>query len=87
MTTTTEPGLDSDRKWLAEQLKVPAELRLIGSVVQVVPDEHGSEMWGNFPLERKRLFKLFRSFVHLPGPREHQSEIVVRLAVARLELH
>ncbi len=47
-------------KWLAEQLKVPAELRLIGSGVQVVPDEHGSEMWGNFPLERQRLFRLIR---------------------------
>lgn len=47
-------------KWLSEQLQVPAEIRLIGSSVQAVPDEHGSEMWGNFPAERKRLFKTIR---------------------------
>ena len=47
-------------KWLAEQLKVPAEIRVIASSVQVVADEHGSEMWGNFPAERQRLFKLIR---------------------------
>mgnify|MGYP001259499981 CR=1 FL=1 len=66
-------------KWLEEQLKVPAELRLIGSGVQVVPDEHGSEMWGNFPLERKRLFKLVKDtgangVVFLTGDR-HLAEI------------
>lgn len=65
--------------WLAEQLKVPAELRLIGSGVQVVPDEHGSEMWGNFPLERKRLFKLIKDaaangVVFLTGDR-HLAEV------------
>jgi len=47
-------------KWLKAQLEQPAELRLIGSGVQVVPDEHGSEMWGNFPAERERLFRLIR---------------------------
>jgi alkaline phosphatase D len=46
--------------WLEQQLKVPAEIRLIGSGIQVVADEHGSETWGNFPNERKRLFKLIR---------------------------
>jgi alkaline phosphatase D len=66
-------------KWLAEQLKVPAELRLIGSGVQVVPDEHGSETWGNFPLERKRLFRLIKEtgangVVFLSGDR-HLSEL------------
>ena len=66
-------------RWLAEQLKVPAELRLIGSGVQVVPDEHGSETWGNFPHERKRLFKLIRDtgtggVVFLSGDR-HLAEI------------
>jgi alkaline phosphatase D len=66
-------------KWLEEQLKVPAELRLIGSGVQVVPDEHGSEMWGNFPLERKRLFKLIKDtkangVVFLTGDR-HLAEV------------
>ncbi|MCZ2342229.1 MAG: alkaline phosphatase family protein [Bacteroidales bacterium] len=66
-------------KWLAEQLKVPAELRLIGSGVQIIPDEHGSEMWGNFPRERKRLLNLIRDsradgVVFITGDR-HLSEM------------
>lgn len=51
---------DAQWKWLAEQLRVPAELRVIGSSFQVLADQHGSEMWGNFPLERQRLFHLIR---------------------------
>lgn len=66
-------------QWLAEQLRVPAELRLIGSGVQVIADEHGSETWGNFPQERRRLFQLIREtgasgVVFLSGDR-HLSEI------------
>ncbi len=66
-------------KWLERQLQVPAELRIIGSGVQVIPDEHGSEMWGNFPLERKRLFGLIRKtkangVVFISGDR-HLAEI------------
>jgi alkaline phosphatase D len=47
-------------KWLAEQLQVPAEIRVIGSSYQVLSDQHGWEMWGNFPKERQRLFQLLR---------------------------
>lgn len=47
-------------RWLAEQLKVPAEIRLIGSSVQVVAEDHGWEKWMNFPRERERLFELIR---------------------------
>lgn len=66
-------------KWLEEQLRVPAELRLIGSSFQVLADEHGSEMWGNFPRERRRLFNLIRDtkakgVVFLSGDR-HLAEI------------
>ena len=49
-------------EWLAEQLKVPAEVRVIGSSYQVLSDQHGWEMWGNFPKERQRLFHLLRDF-------------------------
>jgi alkaline phosphatase D len=42
--------------WLEDQLKVPAELRLLVSSVQVVADDHGWEKWGNLPRERARLF-------------------------------
>lgn len=62
------PAMDSDStmlgeeqwKWLEEQLKVPAEIRLIISSIQVIPDEHGWEKWGNLPRERKRLLDLIR---------------------------
>ena len=40
--------------WLEEELRKPADLRLIVSSTQVVSDEKGMEEWGNFPLERKR---------------------------------
>lgn len=57
--STTILGEDQWR-WLAEQLKVPAELRIIASSFQVLADESGWEMWGNFPRERRRLFKTIR---------------------------
>ena len=44
--------------WLERRLREPAELRLIGSSVQVVADEHGWETWGNLPRERARLYRL-----------------------------
>jgi alkaline phosphatase D len=47
-------------KWLSEQLKKPAELRLICSSIQLVPEDHGFEKWMNFPRERERLFQLIR---------------------------
>ena len=45
-------------KWLEQQLTQPADVRIIGSSIQVVADEHGWETWGNFPHEQKRLFEL-----------------------------
>ncbi|MDX1966362.1 MAG: alkaline phosphatase D family protein [Planctomycetaceae bacterium] len=70
---------DAQWRWLEEQLRVPAELRIIGSGVQVIAEEHGWEMWGNFPHERKRLLELIRStkangVVFLSGDR-HLAEI------------
>jgi hypothetical protein len=47
--------------WLAEQLTVPAELRLLVSSVQVVADGHGWERWGNLPLQRQQLYDLIRT--------------------------
>lgn len=47
-------------KWLAEELKKPAELRLIVSSIQVVPLDHGWEKWGNLPKERRKLFETIR---------------------------
>jgi alkaline phosphatase D len=44
--------------WLEGELRIPAEVRIIVSSIQVVPEDHGWEKWANFPLERQRLFKL-----------------------------
>lgn len=67
--------------WLEEQLKKPAELRLIASSIQVVPEDHGWEKWMNFPLERERLFSLIKEtgaegVVFLSGDR-HLAELSV----------
>ena len=45
-------------KWLEEQLRAPAQVRIVASSIQVVSEEYGGEKWSNFPLERKRLFEL-----------------------------
>ena len=65
--------------WLKEQLLVPAEIRLLCSSIQVVSSNHDYEKWGNFPLERSRLFELLREtratgVVVLSGDR-HLAEI------------
>ena len=48
-------------RWLEEQLSRPAELRLVASSGQIVADEKGMDEWGNYPLERRRLFDLITS--------------------------
>lgn len=45
-------------KWLGEQLEKPADLRLIGSSIQVISAEHGWEVWANMPHEKQRLYDL-----------------------------
>lgn len=47
-------------KWLEEQLQQPADLRVIMSSIQVIPEDHHWELWANFPHERKRFFDLLR---------------------------
>ncbi|MES2633851.1 MAG: alkaline phosphatase D family protein [Pseudomonadota bacterium] len=47
--------------WLEEQLRQPADVRLIYSGIQVVAEGHGWERWGNLPLERQRLYRLIAS--------------------------
>jgi alkaline phosphatase D len=64
--------------WLEEQLKKPAELRLLVSSIQVLALDHGWEKWGNLPRERKRLLDLIRdtatNVIILSGDR-HSSDI------------
>lgn len=46
--------------WLADELRKPAELRLLVSSTQVLAEAHGWERWGNFPLERQKLIDTIR---------------------------
>lgn len=46
--------------WLAAELRIPAELRLIVSSTQVLAEGHGWERWGNLPLEREKMFDTIR---------------------------
>jgi alkaline phosphatase D len=58
----TDPGAtflgDEQWKWLEEQLRKPAEVRLLASSIQVVSDEHPFEKWANIPKEREKLYAL-----------------------------
>lgn len=44
--------------WLAEQLDVPAKVRILVSGIQIVSEDHGWEKWMNLPHERARLYRL-----------------------------
>lgn len=44
--------------WLEEQLRKPAEVRLICSSIQVLAEDHAWESWSRFPRERARLLAL-----------------------------
>jgi alkaline phosphatase D len=78
-----EPGAsmlgEAQWAWLADQLRQPADLRLLVSSIQVLPEEHCFEKWANLPRERERLFRLLRDsgargVVILSGDR-HYAEI------------
>ncbi len=43
-------------QWFENQLRQPAEVRLVVSGIQMLADGHGWERWGLMPLERQRLF-------------------------------
>jgi alkaline phosphatase D len=57
--TSTMLG-DAQWKWLEEQLRIPAQVRIIVSSIQVVPEDHGWEKWMNLPHERQKLYNLIR---------------------------
>ena len=66
-------------QWLADQLKVPAKVRILASSIQVVAQDHHHEKWMNLPHERERLFKVIRDtqaagLVCLSGDR-HLAEV------------
>lgn len=47
-------------QWLEAQLRMPADVRLIVSGVQVIVEGHGWEGWANFPHEQARLLDLIQ---------------------------
>lgn len=60
--------------WLEQQLREPAQVRLVYSSIQVLAEGHGFERWGNLPAERARLLRLVgqtgaRGVVFLSGDR------------------
>jgi len=70
---------DAQWKWLRTQLKQSADLRIIASSIQFVPEQHGWEMWANHPRERQRMLQLIRDtqaggVVFISGDR-HKAEI------------
>ena len=48
-------------KWLEKVLAEPAEVRLLVTSIQLIPDEHSWESWAQMPLERARLISLLRT--------------------------
>lgn len=66
-------------KWLEKELRRPAEIVLLVSSIQVLPEKHGFEKWANFPHERTRLLNLIKktkvkNLVILSGDR-HLAEV------------
>jgi alkaline phosphatase D len=47
-------------RWLEEQLRVPAELRVIGSSIQFISEFSGGEAWANMPREKQRMLDLLK---------------------------
>lgn len=62
--TSTEDGAtilgETQWAWLEEELKKSADLRIIGTSIQLIPNGHWWEKWGLFPNERDRFFQLVR---------------------------
>ncbi len=59
-TTRTLLG-EAQWRWLEEELRREADLRLVVSSIQVVASEKGMECWGNMPHERDSLLALIDS--------------------------
>lgn len=45
-------------RWLEQQMRVPADVRIIGSSIQVLSAEHRFEKWANYPVEYDRLIQM-----------------------------
>lgn len=61
-TATTDPNAQllgkAQWQWLAEQLRQPAEIRIIATSIPFLQAGTGWEIWANFPAEQERLLAL-----------------------------
>ena len=82
-TKNTDPGAtilgETQWKWFEAELRKPAAVRIIASSIQVLPNQHYWEKWGNFPQERVRFMQAIRDarangVIVLSGDR-HSAEI------------
>ncbi len=49
-------------QWLEQQLAMPADVKLLVSSIQVLPEYSGWELWANFPHERTRLLNMLDKY-------------------------
>ena len=47
-------------RWLEDELKKPAEVRIIASSIQFIAEDDGQEAWSNLPVERQRMIDLLK---------------------------
>lgn len=51
---------DRQWRWIEDQLAAPADLRILGSSLQVIADFPGWEGWINYAMDHQRLFEVIR---------------------------
>ena len=55
---------DDQWKWLTEELNQKFDFLIIFSSIQILPEDHGFEKWGNFPNDRKKLLNILDQYKH-----------------------
>ena len=63
-------------RWLTEQLKIKSDIKIIGSSIQFLSEQHRFEKWSNFPYERSKMLELIKQnstapVIILSGDRHH----------------
>lgn len=53
-------------QWLESQFQAPADLRIIGSSLQLLAEFTGWESWANYPADRQRLMQLLEQHADVP---------------------
>ncbi|MDU0354264.1 alkaline phosphatase D family protein [Paraglaciecola aquimarina] len=53
---------DTQWQWLEQQLQQPADVRIMASSLQLLPEFTGWESWANFPKERQRFLDLLDKY-------------------------